>query len=137
MLRHRDLPITFATLHQKAVNETHAMNTVKHIPFPNSNPSQFSVHGNRTSLKSGILSQINIHHHPFSSESQSDKEHVKFGTRSNAMQRQQQLLELAKLKLAFLQRKVPASTISNKQPLNTIRFRHSSSPQQFISPHIL
>ncbi|CAG9530675.1 unnamed protein product [Cercopithifilaria johnstoni] len=136
MLRHRDLPIEPIVhhYHQKAVNETYTTDTAKRVPFPNNNPSQFSMNENGTSLNTEIPSTINVHHHPFASESQSNKQLVKFGTRSNA--RQQQLPELASLRLALLHIKVPASTISNRQSLNTSRSRHSSS-RQFISPYIL
>ncbi|KAL3994394.1 DB module family protein [Acanthocheilonema viteae] len=136
MLRHRNLPIASVMHHQKMVNEIHIVDTARHVPFPNSNSFQFSMNENRTLLESGILPRINIHHDPFPSESQSGKGIVKSDAVANIRQREQQLLELATLKLAFLQTKVPASIVSNKQSLNTSKSStHLSSLPQFVSPH--
>lgn len=124
MLRHRDLPIA-STAHQKVVNETYKIDASKHRPFPNSNPSQllhqsFPISQNRTSSNSEIPPQIN-HHHYTSSGSQPDKRPAELGVGSNVRQRQGHLMEVANLKLAFVQTKVPASITSNKQLRNTTR----------------
>ncbi|VDK74455.1 unnamed protein product [Litomosoides sigmodontis] len=132
-VRHRHLHTAPVIYHQRTVNKAHTMGVAEHMHFSNSSHSQLLMNRNGSWLEPRIFSSISVHRHRFPHESQSERQLVKFTETSSLKQKQPPLLELALLNLSLPQTKTP--TMSNKEPLNTSAFRHSSS-QPFAPLHI-